>query len=103
MGLLTIEGPSGTIRSYSFLAPRNFTNLYTCDEASNRPRAPSQRTVRRRVSCIRYSIVTLDRLTSLTTPSAFGSGSFGFSWDGRLLAKSFGIGQGKRTMREAGV
>lgn len=66
----------GTTTSYSFLTSRNFTNAYTYDAASNRtgftdPEGGSTG----------YTYDTLNRLTSLAPPSAFGSGSFGFSYD----------------------
>ena len=66
----------GTTTSYSFLTTRNFTNAYTYDAASNRtgftdPEGGSTG----------YTYDALNRLTSLAPPSAFGSGSFGFSYD----------------------
>jgi YD repeat-containing protein len=63
-----------SVQGYSFLASRNFTNAYTYDAVSNRtgfidPERGSTA----------YTYDTLNRLTSLAPPSAFGSGSFGFS------------------------
>jgi RHS repeat-associated protein len=67
----------GTTTSYSFLTSRSFTNSYTYDAASNRigftdPESGSTT----------YAYDTLNRLTTLTPPSAFSGGSsFGFSYD----------------------
>jgi RHS repeat-associated protein len=66
----------GTTTSYNFLMGRNFATSYTYDEASNRtgfidPEGGSTA----------YAYDTLNRLTSLVPPSAFGSGAFGFSYD----------------------
>jgi RHS repeat-associated protein len=66
----------GTTTSYSFLASRNFTTAYSYDAASNRigftdPEAGSTT----------YAYDTLNRLSTVTPPAAFTSGSFGFSYD----------------------
>ncbi len=71
MGRLT-----GTTTSYSFLTGRNFTTAYTYDAASNRtgftdPEGGSTT----------YAYDTLNRLQTLTPPSAFTTGNFGFSYD----------------------
>ena len=64
----------GTTTSYSFLTSRNFTNAYTYDAASNRTGFTDPES-----GSTAYSYDTLNRLTSLAPPSAFGSGSFGFT------------------------
>jgi len=66
----------GTTASYSLLTSRNFTNAYTFDAVSNRtgftdPEGGSTA----------YTYDTLNRLTSLAPPSAFGRGPFGFTYD----------------------
>lgn len=66
----------GTTTSYSFLSGRNFTTSYTFDATSNRtgftdPEGGSTA----------YVYDTLNRLQTLTPPSAFTTGSFGFSYD----------------------
>jgi YD repeat-containing protein len=63
-----------SVQGYSFLASRNFTNAYTYDAASNRTGFTDPES-----GSTAYSYDTLNRLTSLAPPSAFGSGSFGFS------------------------
>jgi YD repeat-containing protein len=63
-----------SVQGYSFLASRNFTNAYTYDAASNRTGFTDLES-----GSTAYSYDTLNRLTSLAPPSAFGSGSFGFS------------------------
>jgi RHS repeat-associated protein len=71
MGRLT-----GTTTNYSFLTSRSFTTSYTYDAASNRtgftdPEGGSTM----------YAYDTLNRLQTLTPPSAFTSGNFGLSYD----------------------
>jgi RHS repeat-associated protein len=66
----------GTTTSYSFLTSRNFTNAYTYDAASDRTGFTDPES-----GSTTYSYDTLNRLTSLAPPSAFGSGSFGFGYD----------------------
>ncbi len=66
----------GTTTSYSFLSGRNFTTSYSYDAASNRtgftdPEGGSTA----------YVYDTLNRLSMLTPPSAFTTGSFGFGYD----------------------
>ncbi len=71
MGRLT-----GTTTSYSFLTSRNFTTAYSYDAASNRtgftdPESGSST----------YAYDTLNRLQTLTPPTAISSGNFGFGYD----------------------
>jgi RHS repeat-associated protein len=66
----------GTTTSYSFLTSRNFTNAYAYDAASNRTGFTDPES-----GATAYSYDALNRLTSLAPPSAFGSGSFGFTYD----------------------
>jgi len=71
MGRLT-----GTTTNYSFLTGRSFTTSYTYDAASNRtgftdPEGGSTT----------YAYDMLNRLQTLTPPSAFTTGNFGFSYD----------------------
>jgi YD repeat-containing protein len=66
----------GTTTSYSFLTRRNFTTSHAYDKASNRtgftdPEGGSTA----------YAYDTLNRLSTLTPPSAFTTGGFGFSYD----------------------
>jgi RHS repeat-associated protein len=66
----------GTTTSYSFLTSRNFTTSYAYDANSNRtgftdPEGGSTS----------YSYDTLNRLSTLMPPTAFGTGSFGFAYD----------------------
>jgi RHS repeat-associated protein len=66
----------GTTSSYSFLSGRNFRTSYSYDKASNRigftdPEGGSTT----------YVYDTLNRLQTLTPPSVFTTGSFGFSYD----------------------
>jgi len=71
-----MERLTGTTTSYSFLTSRNFTTSYSYDAASNRSgfTDPEGGTTG-------YTYDTLNRLTTLAPPSAFGSGSFGFGYD----------------------
>jgi RHS repeat-associated protein len=71
MGRLT-----GTTTSYSFLTSRTFTTAYSYDAASNRtgftdPESGSST----------YAYDTLNRLQTLTPPTAISSGNFGFGYD----------------------
>jgi RHS repeat-associated protein len=71
MGRLT-----GTTTSYAFLTGRNFTTAYSYDAASNRtgftdPESGSST----------YAYDTLNRLQTLTPPTAISSGNFGFGYD----------------------
>jgi YD repeat-containing protein len=81
----------GTTTSYSFLASRNFTNAYTYDAASNRAGFTDPEN-----GSTTYSYDTLNRLTSLAPPSAFGSGSFGFAYD--ALSRRAQMTRGCRTL-----
>jgi RHS repeat-associated protein len=71
MGRLT-----GTTTSYSFLTSRNFTTSYSYDAASNRSGFTDPES-----GSTTYAYDTLNRLQTLTPPSAFTSGNFGFSYD----------------------
>jgi RHS repeat-associated protein len=72
MGRLT-----GTTTSYSFLTGRNFTTGYTYDKASNRTGFTDPES-----GSTAYVYDTLNRLQTLTPPSAFTStGNFGFTYD----------------------
>ena len=63
--------------SYSFLTARNFTTGYSYDAASNRTGFTDPES-----GSTTYAYDTLNRLQTLTPPSAFsGTGSFGFSYD----------------------
>jgi RHS repeat-associated protein len=71
MGRLT-----NTSTQYSFLTSRSFTTAYSYDAASNRtgftdPESGSST----------YAYDTLNRLQTLTPPSAISSGNFGFGYD----------------------
>jgi RHS repeat-associated protein len=71
MGRLT-----GTTTSYSFLTGRNFTTSYSYDKASNRTGFTDPES-----GSTAYVYDTLNRLQTLTPPSAITTGSFGFSYD----------------------
>ena len=72
MGRLT-----STTTSYAFLTSRSFTTNYTYDKASNRTGFTDPES-----GSTSYVYDTLNRLQTLTPPSAFsGTGSFGFSYD----------------------
>ena len=63
--------------SYTFLTARNFTVGYSYDAASNRTGFTDPEN-----GSTAYAYDTLNRLQTLTPPSAFsGTGSFGFSYD----------------------
>src|SRR5712664_2720868 len=63
--------------SYTFLTARNFTTGYSYDAASNRTGFTDPES-----GSTAYAYDTLNRLQTLTPPSAFsGTGSFGFSYD----------------------
>jgi len=64
--------------SYAFLTARNFTTGYSYDAASNRTGFTDPES-----GSTTYAYDTLNRLQTLTPPSAFsGTGSFGFGYDG---------------------
>ena len=72
MGRLT-----GATSSYSFLTGRNFTTSYGYDAASNRTGFNDPES-----GATSYVYDTLNRLQTLTPPSAFsGTSSFGFTYD----------------------
>lgn len=72
MGRLT-----GTTTSYALLTGRNFTTAYGYDKASNRTNFTDPEN-----GATTYAYDTLNRLQTLTPPSAFVStGNFGFSYD----------------------
>jgi YD repeat-containing protein len=71
MGRLT-----GTTTQYVFLSGRNFTTSYTYDAASNRSGFTDPEN-----GMTAYVYDTLNRLQTLTPPSAMTTGSFGFSYD----------------------
>jgi len=72
MGRLT-----ATTASYAFLTGRNFTTSYAYDAASNRTGFTDPES-----GATSYVYDTLNRLQTLTPPSAFsGTGNFGFSYD----------------------
>lgn len=67
---------ANTTTQYAFLTGRNFTTSYVYDAASNRtgftdPESGSST----------YAYDTLNRLQTLTPPSAISSGNFGFGYD----------------------
>jgi RHS repeat-associated protein len=66
----------GTTTQYTFLSNTTYTNAYTYDADSNRVSMTDPQG-----GVTSYVYDTLNRLSTLTPPSAFGSGSFGFSYD----------------------
>jgi YD repeat-containing protein len=64
-----------TSTSYSFLS-RTLTTSYTYDKASNRTGFTDPES-----GSTSYAYDTLNRLTTLTPPSAFTTGAFGFGYD----------------------
>jgi len=72
MGRLT-----GATTNYAFLTSRNFTTSYSYDAASNRTGFTDPES-----GATSYAYDTLNRLQTLTPPSAFsGTGNFGFTYD----------------------
>ena len=71
MGRLT-----GTTSNYAFLAGRSFTTSYGYDAASNRTSIVDPES-----GSTSYVYDTLNRLQTLTPPTAISSGSFGFGYD----------------------
>jgi RHS repeat-associated protein len=65
----------GTTTQYVFLSG-NYTTSYTYDANSNRLALTDPQS-----GVTNYAYDTLNRLSTLTPPTAFGSGSFGFSYD----------------------
>jgi RHS repeat-associated protein len=66
----------GTTTKYTFLPNTTYTNSYSYDAASNRVSMTDPQN-----GVTSYAYDTLNRLTTLTPPTAFGSGSFGFTYD----------------------
>ena len=66
----------GTTTTYSFLPSRTFTTSNGYDAASNRTSFTDPEN-----GTTNYTYDTLNRLAGLTPPSAFTTGSFGFSYD----------------------
>jgi len=71
MGRLT-----GTSTQYAFLTSRTFTTSYGYDAASNRTSFTDPEN-----GASSYVYDTLNRLQTLTPPTAISSGSFGFGYD----------------------
>ena len=71
MGRLT-----GTSTQYAFLTSRTFTTSYGYDAASNRTSFTDPES-----GSSTYIYDTLNRLQTLTPPTAFGTGSFGLGYD----------------------
>ena len=65
----------GTTTQYTFVTG-TYTNAYTYDATSNRASMTDPQS-----GVTSYVYDTLNRLSTLTPPTAFGSGSFGFSYD----------------------
>ena len=88
--LTQVTDPSGTYQftfdnmgrltqaatQYTFLTGRNFTTSYTYDAASNRTGFTDPEN-----GSTTYAYDTLNRLQTLTPPTAISSGNFGFSYD----------------------
>ena len=66
----------GTTTKYTFLANTTYTDSYSYDAASNRVSMTDPQN-----GVTSYVYDTLNRLSTLTPPTAFGSGSFGFTYD----------------------
>jgi YD repeat-containing protein len=71
MGRLT-----NTTTNYAFLTGRSFTNAYSYDAASNRTGFTDPES-----GATTYAYDTLNRLQTLTPPTAYGTGNFGFAYD----------------------
>src|SRR6266571_575233 len=71
MGRLT-----STTTNYAFLTSRSFTGSYAYDKASNRTGFPDPES-----GATAYVYDTLNRLQTLTPPTAITSGSFGLGYD----------------------
>jgi YD repeat-containing protein len=71
MGRLT-----NTTTSYALLTGRNFNTAYAYDAASNRTGFTDPES-----GATAYGYDTLNRLQTLTPPSAYGTGNFGFTYD----------------------
>jgi RHS repeat-associated protein len=66
----------GGTTQYTFLPSSNYSMSYTYDADSNRASMTDPQS-----GVTSYVYDTLDRLSTLTPPTAFGSGSFGFTYD----------------------
>jgi RHS repeat-associated protein len=66
----------GTTTQYSFLSSTNFTTSYSYDADSNRVSMTDPQS-----GVTSYAYDALNRLSTLTPPAAFGTGSFGFTND----------------------
>jgi RHS repeat-associated protein len=66
----------GTTTQYTFLPSNNFTNSYTHDANSNRLTMTDPQG-----GMTSYAYDTLNRLSTLTPPTAFSSSGFGFTYD----------------------
>jgi RHS repeat-associated protein len=66
----------GTTTQYTFLPSNNFTNSYTYDANSNRLTLTDPQG-----GVTSYAYDTLNRLSTLTPPTAFSSSGFGFTYD----------------------
>jgi RHS repeat-associated protein len=66
----------GSTTQYTFLSSTTFSNSYTYDANSNRVSFTDPQG-----GVTSYVYDTLNRLTTLTPPTAFGSGNFGFTYD----------------------
>jgi RHS repeat-associated protein len=66
----------GTTTQYTFLPSNNFTNSYTYDANSNRLTLTDPQG-----GVTSYAYDTLNRLSTLTPPTAFSSTGFGFTYD----------------------
>jgi RHS repeat-associated protein len=66
----------GTTTKYTFLSSNTYSNSYSYDAGSNRVSMTDPQN-----GVTSYAYDTLNRLSTLTPPTAFGSGSFGFSYD----------------------
>jgi RHS repeat-associated protein len=66
----------GTTTQYTFLPSNNFTNSYTYDADSNRLTLTDPQG-----GVTSYAYDTLNRLSTLTPPTAFSSTGFGFTYD----------------------
>jgi RHS repeat-associated protein len=66
----------GSTTKYTFLSTTTYSNSYTYDANSNRASMTDPQS-----GVTSYVYDTLNRLSTLTPPTAFGTGSFGFTYD----------------------
>jgi RHS repeat-associated protein len=66
----------GSTTKYTFLSTTTYSNAYTYDANSNRASMTDPQN-----GVTSYIYDTLNRLSTLTPPTAFGTGSFGFTYD----------------------